>query len=80
MVNLAGLHEQLDDLQSHWQNVQRNARQSPGKHQHFVHAVRNPGDLWYSNRWGLLSSTANSHHKQQQQTSCLLIMQLMLIL
>ncbi len=45
MVNLAGLHEQLDDLQSHWQNVQRNARQSPGKHQHFVDAVRRPGDL-----------------------------------
>jgi len=45
MVNLAGLHEQLDDLQSHWQNVQRNARQSPGKHQHFVDAVRHPGDL-----------------------------------
>ncbi|KAL0054876.1 hypothetical protein WJX82_003653 [Trebouxia sp. C0006] len=42
MVNLAGLHEQLDDLQSHWQNVQRNARQSPGKHQHFGDAVRHP--------------------------------------
>ncbi|KAL0023024.1 hypothetical protein WJX79_000521 [Trebouxia sp. C0005] len=42
MVNLAGLHEQLDDLQSHWQNVQRNARQSPGKHQHFADAFRHP--------------------------------------
>jgi len=79
MVNLAGLHEQLDDLQSHWQNVQKNARQSPGKHQHFVDAIRQPGDLQTSNCQGLLPSTANSQHKQQQ-TSCLLIMQLMLIL